>query len=380
MYKNRICLFDAEHIEELPWPQTEQAMLAKQFLVPLIKQGVHRYIENVHTDLYILLIDDLVLPVTINDSEYGNSFVCSPYDYYIGCGLESVVKMDHWLKRPLKALLNGLSGIFKAGKINKVVMINNWFFSTNLYPKLSPEQIECITQFLKNLFPGHALMFRSIQTFTGNELYAACRQSSFNLIASRMIFYLNAADEEVFRARIFKSDFKLLQETEYEIEELQHLLPDQSTKIAELYSDIYCSKHSEHNPKLTSRFFQLAFDSKLLHIKTLHKEGEMAAVVGYWQCDGVMMAPLLGYEANKSEDKLYRLSCTVLTQEARDKKWLFHLSSGASFYKKIRKAKGSMEYFAVYHRHLPFYRRLPWWVLQATMNSIGVPIMKRYDK
>lgn len=58
---------------------------------------------------------------------------------------------------------------------------------------------------------------------------------------------------------------------------------------------------------------------------------------------------------------------------------LLNQSAGASSYKKLRRAEEKIEYLAVYHRHLPFLRRLCWNTLAFAMNKLGVPLMRRYQ-
>lgn len=97
MTEETISLYNASNIDSLSWPNNPEGEYAQKFLMPLIKNGVHHYIENVETNLHILKIGDLILPITINDAEYQNSYVCSPYTQYISSGLNYLekVKISH---------------------------------------------------------------------------------------------------------------------------------------------------------------------------------------------------------------------------------------------------------------------------------------------
>lgn len=382
MSKERVKIYDATNIDTLVFPTTKEGSKARDFLLPLIKNGVHRYIKNIDVEMRILTIDDLILPVTINQNYYGQSYTCSPYGHYVECGMSALSNVDSlWLRTPGRALLGFLGMFLKLGKLNQVVIVNNWLFSTDLFPAISEKQIEAISVFLNKRFPKHAIVFRSIHTYHGNHLYKAFKNNAFNLIASRLVYFLNTEKEEIFKSRIFKSDFKLLRETDYTVENVSNVTEEEIQRILELYTSIYCEKHSALNPQFTSDFIKLAIESNLLQLKVLRKQEDISAVVGYWEREGIMLSPLLGYDTKKQpQDNLYRLSSTVLTQEARDQKCLFHLSSGASFYKKIRKAETSMEYCAVYHKHLPFYRRLPWKLLQSLINGVGRPFFHYYQR
>lgn len=381
MASNRVQIFNASNIETLPWPKTPEADAARRFIVPLMQKGVAHYIDNIDTQLYAILIDDLVLPITLNDAQYDNSYVCSPYGHYVGYGLDSLEGIkNNFIRKSISAFLKGLGKALQAGHINKVVIVNNWLVSTNLHPHLSCEQIETISQYLQTQFPDHAIVMRSVHTFDGDLLFRALGQSQFDLVASRQVYFLKAQDDEVFTSRIFKSDQKQLESSQYEIVSHETLSLEAVEKMTELYRIVYVEKHSSVNPQLNENFIRLALESQVLQLKALRKEGRIDAVVGFFVRHGVMTSPLFGYNTSLSASSgLYRLASTMLTQEARDRKVLYHLSSGAATYKKIRKAESHLEYTAVYHRHLPWQRRLPWIVLKTICNSVGIALMRRIE-
>src|SRR5688572_14191534 len=106
MQDKRVCLFDQTNIDQLPWPENEDGEYAKRSLTPLIKNGISYYVDNIDTIMIALTIDDIVLPITINNREYTNSYVCSPYAHYILYAYESCERIDHaWLKPPLKMVI-----------------------------------------------------------------------------------------------------------------------------------------------------------------------------------------------------------------------------------------------------------------------------------
>ena len=380
--KAEITLYDSTNIDSLPWPNTPDGKYAKKFLYPLIKQGVKHFIDNVDTILYALVIDDLVLPVTVNDTQYENSYVCSPYGHYVGYALDSIDGMkSRFLRTPFKAAVNAMAGVFRMGKLNQVAIVNNWLFSTNLYPKISHEQVSAIRIFLKDYFPEHAIVFRSIHTYGNTDLYQLFSKNKFHMIASRQVFFMNATNDAIFQSRIFKSDLSLLKKSEYEIMRNDELSDETVPAITHLYRSVYLGRHSKLNPQLNQNFIRLTLENQILNLKVLKKNGRIDGVAGYFSRNDMMTSPFLGYDTDQpKESSLYRLTSTLLTMEARDKKMLFHLSSGASFHKKMRKAESSLEYNAVYHQHLGLSRRLPWYILKGVMNSVGKFFMKSYDR
>lgn len=376
-------LYDKQNIETLSWPKTKAGEYARNFLLPLIRDGVSHYIDNAHTEMMAVTVGDSVFPITVTERvQEWNCYVCSPYNQYVSYALECIPHIKaNWMKPLFKGLVHVLGKALKVGSIDRVVIVNNWLFSTNLYPKVTHEQVTVLKQYLQKRFPGHAIVFRSVHSYRGRELYRALRHNAFDLIASRQVFFLDAAKEGLFNSRIFKSDLKLLRESDYQILQHHEIPSGSAAKITELYQTIYLGKHSTLNPKWNERFMQLVLEKQLLQLTVLSKGDSIDAVAGYFSCEGVMTAPVLGYDATRSkDDKLYRLTSTLLNVEAKKHGMLFHLSSGASFFKKIRKGEGHVEYMAVCHQHLPLGRRLPWWFLRAISNSIGIPFMRYYDK
>ncbi len=375
-----IGLYDAYHLHQCPWPQTVDGQYAKRFLTPLIQQGVHHYIENIRTDLRVLIVDELALPVTINEEEYENSYVCSPYSYYVSYARESLGFLKQaWVYHALNSLLWGLGKVLRCCRINKVVSVNNWFYSTTLYPKLRSEQLVEIVQFLHQRFPDHAIVFRSIDPHTSSLCYQTLQQMGLEYIANRQIFFLDPKETSFFDSRLFKSDVKLLGTSGYEILDENHLSEKDFPRLIELYKSVYIDKYSALNPQFNEEFLHLMLTQRLMHFKVLKKEGHINGVIGYMQRNGMMYCPLFGYDQMlPKEPSLYRMLSTLLMLEAQKHQLFFHQSSGASMFKKIRKANSCFEYTAVYYQHLNRKRRIPWQILKEIYNKLGVFYMTKY--
>lgn len=373
-------LYDKNTIDQCPWPQTEEGMYAKNLLVPLIKKGVTHYISNIETDLRVLVWNDLVLPITINQKEYHNSYVCSPYSYYISYAKKSLKHIaQNWAHPVLHSFLTGLSSLFYRFQVNQVVTVNNWLLSTNLYPSLQANQLEAIAIFLKKQFPTHAIVFRSIDALTSPLCCQTLKQLGYHFIASREIFSTDAKNEAIFESRLFKSDLRLLKNSGYEVIDHTELTQEDLPRILELYQKLYINKHSNLNPQLTLPYLKLMFEKNLFHFFALKKEGKIDGVVGVVKRNQMMLCPFLGYDLNvPKESCLYRLLCTILMLEAKKNQLLFHQSSGASMYKKIRKAVPCIEYIAIDYKHLSFKRKIPWQLLKLACNSVGIYYMRRY--
>ena len=140
--------------------------MVEKFLTPLIEKGVSAHIKNVKTDLRVLVCGDHFFPVTINETEYENSYVCSPFSYFISYAKEesNAHLTSKWAAPLIRMLLHGAEKILKWFQVNKIIIINNWFSSTNLYSPIPPVQLEQIVRFLKRRYPDHAIVFRSLDS------------------------------------------------------------------------------------------------------------------------------------------------------------------------------------------------------------------------
>lgn len=373
-------LFDKFTIDLCPWPEGPEGEYAKRFLTPFIKKGVGHFINNIKTDLRILVGEKYVVPLSINEGEDENSFVCSPYNYYISYGAITLNSMETgWTKPIIQGMLRAMGKVLKRYEINRVVVVNNWFFSTNLYPQLTPEQLEEIAKFLRAEFPNHALIFRSVDPSTNPVCFQTLTKIGFDYIANRQIFYIDQTTQKtLFESRLFKSDLRLLEKSGYEILDGKEVAENEIPRLVELYQNLYLKKYSELNPQLNESFVSLALKQNLMQFKALKKNGRIDGVIGYMMRDGKMFCPFFGYDRTlPKEAGLYRNLSTVLMLEAGKHNLFFHLSSGASMFKTIRKGVGCMEYMAVDYRHLGYARQFPWRLLKGLCNTIGVFYMKR---
>lgn len=380
-YADAIRLYDRTTLYCCSWPKNAQGEYAKNYLAPLMMQGVNSYIKNVQTNLYLLVWDQIILPITVNDTEYENAYVCSPYSYYISYASHSLDFIEQkWMQASIKFVLAGLGKVLKTFQINKVVSINNWFCSTNLYPHLSEAQLKKITSFLQERFPHHALVFRSIAQEITPSYYQTLPRLNYTLIASRQIFFIDSIkQQELTQARLFKSDIKLLQKSGYEILTNDDLTEEDAPRLIQLYKDLYIDKYSQLNPDFTEDFVKLALKNHLLHFRVLKKNQKIDGVVAFTVQNNQLFCPYFGYDQYlPTETALYRLLSTILMLEAQKREVLFHQSSGASTYKKIRKGQNAIEYLAINCSHLSYLRRLPWYLLKGLYNTIGRYCMKFY--
>lgn len=374
-----ILLFDAETIDQLQEPQDENSRYVKRFFTPFIKDGSLKYIENIRTQVAILQVEDVLVPLTINNEETGNAYVVSPYTHYVDYAREELVLIKNaFLKKTLEVLLSALGKLLRFSRVNKVIHINNWMFSTNLYMDLSEEQIRAITTYLTNRFPHHVLIFRSINQYVYQDIYTSLQKKGDHMIASRQVYFSKHRQKMKGRQREHVNrDYSLIRKKGYEIIDLNENHIGYARELLDLYNDLYIKKYSKWNPKFTEDFIRLSLKEDLLVMKGVKQGDQFIGCLGYWKINGVMTTPLFGYNTDLEKGAgVYRVLSALLNEKSEKKGYLLNMSSGAADFKINRGGEGVIEYSGVYIRHLPLRRKLGFMVLQGLINGIGVPLLK----
>lgn len=382
--KPAVALFARENINQLPWPDTVDGAYARRYLTPLIEHGSAYFVANVKTTCMVLLIEgQIILPITINEQEYENSYVCSPYAHYVTYALEELVLIrPAWLRHVLAGLIHSFGWLCRRCRINRVIHVNNWLLSTNLYPELTDKQIGAVLAFLRDRFPRHAIIWRSLNRYRNAPLLDVLRKTGCALVPSRQVYFVHPGDPTSMRAKarwLLKRDFALLERQGYAVLTASELSEEDIPRLLELYNALYLGKYSKNNPMFTEHFFRQALKQQTLHLVALKKEERINAVLGYFCRNGVITTPVFGYDVSlPQETGLYRMLSALIFHIAEEKQHLLHSSSGAAEFKRNRGASAAIEYSVVYHRHLPWHRRLCWIVLAVLLENIGVPLLQKY--
>lgn len=372
-------LHDAESIDSIEWPANDLGRRAMAFLSPILTRGVRTYIGNVVTSLQLLQIDDVVLPVTINDAEYGTSYACSMYDFYIRYLITELKFLNiPGLERVIAILLKMIGKLCQAFQINKAVFVNNWMISTNLYPALSEDQLLQIGEFLRHTYPDHLIAFKSLNRRSNQESLDVLLRSGYRALATRRVFILDRGFKT--NKRDLRRDERLVQDAEYSVIDKGDICAADIPRLRELYHLLYVEKYSPVNQHYTEEFFRLALATELFELIAVRRNGRIDAFAAYSITDDVMIAPLVGYDTSvPKEVGLYRMVIYLTTQEARRCGVVLNLSAGVASFKRSRGATPHMEYSAIAYSHLPPLRRAFWRVFTEVIDRIGVRLLSLFD-
>jgi hypothetical protein len=139
-------------------------------------------------------------------------------------------------------------------------------------------------------------------------------------------------------------------------------------------------KYSFFNPQFTEKFVALALEQGLLTFRAFERGGQIDAVLGYFERNGIMTTPFFGYDTSLPQELgLYRLLSRQVVLEGLAQGWLINISAGVGRFKRIRGGQPVLEYNLIYDRHLPAAQRRRWSLLKLITDRIAAPLIQRYE-
>lgn len=379
-------LFTRENIHSLPFPQSEDGDYARRYLIPLMTDGPQKYIRNVYnTQLMAVKVGETIIPITVTDFHPQNTYTVSPYSHYVSYGaFEEVKHLENPLAEFLvKLIMNPAAWYFRYAELDKVVFVNNYLLSTNLYPSVIPKgdsasgQLSALSEALIKWFPDRAIVFRSVDQKKNPHVYQTLEDLGYDLVLSRQVWYMDPVTS--LNTRQCKEDLRVLKKNGYKVVNGKDLSDEELHRAVELYELLYLQKYSYYNPQLTFEFLKLARDENILHMYGLKKDGLLNAVMGFFVRNGAMTQPLFGYDTSlPMEEGLYRLLTLITLQEGVKRGLLVHASGGVGKFKKVRGGESVTEYNAVYTKHLPKMRQMPWKLI-GQVSKAAIPYFKKND-
>lgn len=359
------------------WPPT--AAMERDMLTEFCRLGTPALVANLRTGVHGLQSEGRVLPVTVNETEYGDAYVCLPhtaYALYAKAEL-NIVNVGRW--RPaLHAMADIAGAALRAARINRIVHLNNWMLSTNLHNGWTGADIAAIRTRLVAAFPTHFLAVRSVNRWSDPALADNLLADGWLLLPSRQIYVTDDPARDWAPKRDARQDVRLLSRSVYVLDDMVMFRPGDAARIAALYAQLYLERYSRLNPAFTESFIALAHRSGMLRFTGVRDaEGKLMAVAGCFLRNGVLTTPVLGYDTSRPQcEGLYRIASTLLTRMAIEAGVRLNGSAGAAGFKKLRGARPVLEYTAFYTHHLSPARRATISGLHALLNHVAVPFMQ----
>ena len=340
-------------------------------------------IRNVDTELRFIQIKNAhVFPVTINNTEWNNSYICSPYTAYITYAKEETGQKirNKILRFILRTFITMLSFYLKKTQINKVVHVNNFMLSTNPYPEWNGAGISELIDFLKNEFPKHVIIFRSLNDLHHAPLLESCAHANMEQIASRQVYIYNEPFTAFMKRNNNYQDQRIIRKKKL-IYVPHEEMREHLEAALHLYNLLYLEKYSKHNPQFTLTYFMESYKLGLIYFQGYKNDaGKLLSFSGLFTLADTITSPLVGYDTSApKEDALYIHAIHLIYTYRLNTNKTLNLSSGASSFKRLRGGIPAIEYSAVYIRHLSLFRRSVFILLKLVSNRIGVPLLKKYE-
>ncbi|AUX42305.1 uncharacterized protein SOCE26_037350 [Sorangium cellulosum] len=371
-------LYDASSIEAAPWSDTAEGGKARSFLVPLFQQGTQAFFGDRST-LRLLSVDDLLIPLSINEAEYDNSYFFSMYARYIASQRAAIATLD-WspaMASGASSVLSGLGALLKATQIDRCIQVDNWPSLRNMAAPLSAGQIRRITDFLAARYPEHAILFPALSPATHAPLLNRLKEEGYAVAYMSYTRMLLPHGVELSR-RVRENrrrDARLLEASGYEVVDGRDM-PGCAPRLAELYQMLNREKYKT-NPPISPAFFEACLRGEMVRFRLVVKDGRIDTFYGFMVKDDVLYSPAAGYELSiPQEVGLYRILNNLLMREALERGIAIETGGGADSFKVLRGDRPVPRYNAVYVRHLPVRRRLGWGLLQRLANDVLLKVTR----
>lgn len=339
----------------------------------LLSKKSTQLVNNIRADMVAFSNNDDVLLASVNYKEYDNAIICSPFATYIKYPLDHLESFNaRWIKALVlvNAALMGL--LCRATRINQLVQLNNNLNSLIKHPSYFSKQISTLTDFFVEKFSKHAIaLFRVNDTLDPN-LLKSLREKGYIIFPDRAAHVFFPQNEFIKRSHT-KRDISLLNKTPYQILMHEEIAKEEGERLSELYQRLFIDKHSKYNPIYTAEYFQQALAHQWHHYRALRnpETGKIDAFISWFYRDGVMICGPLGYDtAVDQKIGLYRMLVALCLKHANEQQLIFNMGAGSDEFKSKRGSAKTMEHTAVYCKHLPYYRHLPWRLLSFACNKM----------
>jgi hypothetical protein len=347
-------------------------------LLEITSRGAPAMVSNVSTQLSTFDVAGRIMPLTIDDGALGGSYVCSPHSAYV---LYARAELDllkvGWTAYPSRSALAALDLVLKAARINRIVHIGNWMLSTNLHGGWRGEGVKAAREALADAYPDHLLGIRSVDDWSSPGLRQALIDDGWIMVPSRQIWVVDDLDRDWRKRNEYGNDRRLVAGSPLAVSDLETVEAGEAARIADLYAMLYVGKYSALNPILTPAFIQASASSGMMSYRVARDpSGTIMAVAGMWERGGVMTPPVVGYDtARPKGEGLYRIASWMFMERAMQAGWRLHGSAGASHFKRLRGARGVIEWNAYHAAHLSAARRRSVKALALLLKRLVVPVM-----
>jgi hypothetical protein len=339
-------------------------------------------IRNLKTEVSYIGVGGYRMPVTVNSSEPGNTWICSPHTAYARYAIEELERFGHpLLTKPLGGLCRVAGRYLWNSRIDDAVAVNNWLISTNLYPASDRVALRNWISEAIQRWPRHAIWFRSLNPRYTEDWIRELVNAGCVLIPSRQVYLFDRISLDDRHPQNRWRDMRLLKTSQMQESPSRYWTSLDFERATELYAQLYLKKYSSLNPDYSAAFLRTWSEARLLDLNGFRDgAGILQAVIGTFSNEDTITAPIVGYNtAEPQRLGLYRLLTASVFRSAALSGRRINLSAGAAEFKRLRGGIGTIEVSAVYTRHLPKFRQRAVAMLSFLARRVGEPFMKRFE-
>jgi len=351
--------------------------VSHRYISQLMRESVRDLVCNVETKIIAMTFDNEVWPLTVNQKEYQNALICSPYTTYITYPLSELKKFKKiWIKSVVLLNTTIMGAVCRLTKFNQVVQVNNYLNSLIKHSKKFVLLMPQITEEIIKKYPQHAITFFRVNDTLDSELLNALQKNGYFVFPDR-VAHVFFPEKQFIKRSHSKRDLSLLRHSQYTMVTHDELMPEDGERLAELYRLLFVDKHSKYSPIYTAHYFRQAIYYRWHHYTALrNSEGNIDAFISWFENENILMCGPLGYDAMVDRKMgLYRQLVAMCLQYADSHQLIFNMGGGSDEFKLNRGSTETMEYVAVYCHHLAYYRQIPWKILQWACNKLIKKIM-----
>lgn len=343
-----------------------------QMLRKLLSQPSTHFVNNVQTKISVLNLENDAWALTINEKEYSNALICSPYTTYVTYPLHALKKFKkRWIKCLILLNSSIMALLCRLTKFNRVVQVNNNLNSLIRHPQVFANYLPVLTAKLIQCYPTHAINFFRVNERLDTALLSALKNVGYLVFPDR-VAHVFFPEKAYIRRSHTKRDLSLLKKTDYTIVTHDDLTPEDADRFAQLYRQLFIDKHSKHNPIYTAAYFREAVQNRWHHYTAFRNSaGSIDGFISWFIKDDIMVCGPLGYDSDVDRKTgVYRQLVALCLKQANERQIVFNMGGGSDEFKSNRGSVETMEYTAVFCKHLPFYRQIPWKLMSWACNKL----------
>lgn len=378
-----IKIYDELNLNDLKYPDNRFGSLAREYIAPMIKNGISHYIKNGNTKLILVKSGEYLMPATLTNKNQRGSYLFSMYDCFITCLKAELCRSitNKFLLFFVKMILKKMDYLMQLSKFNKTIILNNWLFATNLNQTIPLNELKNIVLGIIEKYPGYTVVVKSLNSVTSISLMKFYKEIGFKFMPSRPIYLLKPSWVKNFSKKVkreSKRDGIFIEKNNLIIKHNIEFNSNEIAHITDLYHRVYTSKYSQYNAQYTTAFFDEMLKKSCFSSMYLIKDGDIKAFSMHFCLDDILSTPLLGYSA---EDKnYYRATSYAIQSYAIENKLVDHASSGVGNFKCSRGYRTHTEYTGWYPQSChSWLNQITWRLLSWLLKNIGVRLSIKYN-